>query len=89
MNKKSEKYKSLNNIQESLNEDIKKQGLVSNGIYSVLHNKWIKEPVQQDIPDIDKEEFEKEFEKWEDKYFEIMAKHEFPLDESLHNKGGK
>lgn len=44
----------------------------SNGIYSVLNNSWIKEPVQSDIPDIDKEEFDKLFSEWEDKYFELL-----------------
>jgi hypothetical protein len=44
----------------------------SNGIYSVLNNTWLKEPVQADIPDIDKEEFDKLFSEWEDKYFELL-----------------
>ena len=35
----------------------------SNGIYSVLNNKWIKEPAQSDIPSVNKEEFEKLFKK--------------------------
>lgn len=43
----------------------------SNGIYS-LDTGWIKHPVQQDIPDIDYDEFEKEFTKWEDRYFELI-----------------
>lgn len=45
----------------------------SNGIYSVMYNKWIKEPVQSDIPDINQEEFEKVFKKWEDKYFDFVT----------------
>ena len=45
----------------------------SNGIYS-LSTGWVKHPVQQDIPDIDMEEFEKEFKVWEDKYFELLDK---------------
>lgn len=44
----------------------------SNGIYS-LNTGWIKEPVQQDIPDLDREAFEKEFSKWEDKYFDLLS----------------
>lgn len=43
----------------------------SNGIYS-LYNGWIKEPEQKDIPDIDKEEFDKLFKEWEDKYFNLL-----------------
>lgn len=43
----------------------------SNGIYS-LNSGWIKEPVQEDIPDIDMEAFRKEFEEWERKYKELI-----------------
>ena len=44
----------------------------SNGIYSVQDDKWIKEPVQQDIPDIDREAFDEVFKEYEDRYFEII-----------------
>lgn len=50
------------------------EGVKSNGIYSVLNNKWIKEPTQASIPDIDKEKFEKLFDTWEDKYFDLLNK---------------
>lgn len=55
------------------NEDnyLDKLDLKSNGIYS-LNTGWVKHPVQQDIPDIDMEEFEKEFKVWEDKYFDLL-----------------
>ena len=43
----------------------------SNGIYS-LNTGWLKKPVQQDIPDLDKEKFEKLFREWEDKYFDLL-----------------
>ncbi len=43
----------------------------SNGIYS-LYNGWIKEPVQQDIPELDEKAFESEFAIWEDKYFNLI-----------------
>lgn len=43
----------------------------SNGIYS-LNSGWIKEPVQEDIPDIDMKAFRKEFEEWERKYKELI-----------------
>lgn len=39
----------------------------SNGIYSVKKNKWIKKPVQEDIPDYDKEALNKLVNDWEDK----------------------
>lgn len=56
---------------------------VSNGCYSVLNKKWLKEPVAEDIPEIDKDAFEKEFKVWEDRYFKIVDKAEDKLDEKL------
>lgn len=46
---------------------------VSNGEYSVRNNEWIKEPVHEDIPDIDMDEFNKQFAEWEDRYKEIAG----------------
>lgn len=40
---------------------------VSNGVYSVKKNKWIKKPVHEDIPDYDKEALAELVDKWEDK----------------------
>ena len=40
---------------------------VSNGIYSVKKNKWVKKPVQEDIPEYDKEALEELVGKWEEK----------------------
>ena len=45
----------------------------SNGIYS-LNNGWLKKPEQRDIPDLDEEAFDKLFNEWEDKYFDLMEK---------------
>ena len=60
---------------ESLGEDLEETSpytnIKSNGIYS-LNTGWVKHPVQQDIPDIDMEEFEKEFRVWEDRYFDLI-----------------
>lgn len=56
----------------------------SNGIYS-LKDGWLKKPVQTNIPDLDKEAFDKLFTEWEDKYFELLksvGKEE--LSEILH-----
>ena len=44
---------------------------VSNGVYSVLKNEWIKHPIQQDIPEIDRPKFDAEFASWEDRYNKI------------------
>jgi predicted nucleotidyltransferase len=40
---------------------------VSNGIYSVKKNKWVKKSVQEDIPEYDKEALEELVGKWEEK----------------------
>lgn len=56
-----------------LEEERKASALKSNGIYSVLNNKWIKEPVLEDIPDVDEELIEKEFNEWVDKIDKINA----------------
>ena len=65
---------SNNNLKEDIESEdnyLDKLDLKSNGIYS-LNTGWVKHPVQQDIPDIDMEEFEKEFKKWEDRYFDLL-----------------
>lgn len=53
-------------------EDIDKMSAISNGIFSVKQDKWLKEPTKLTIPDLDQEAFAKEFKKWEDKYFSII-----------------
>lgn len=45
---------------------------VSNGIYSVKKNKWIKKPVQEDIPEYDTEALDKLVDKWELKCKELI-----------------
>ena len=56
---------------DELEETSPYTNIKSNGIYS-LNTGWVKHPVQQDIPDIDMEEFEKEFKVWEDRYFDLI-----------------
>lgn len=46
---------------------------VSNGVYSVKKDKWIKKPVQEDIPDYDKEALDKLVAKWEEKCKKLLA----------------
>lgn len=65
----------------------KQTAVKSNGIYSVLNKKWIKEPVQADIPDLDREAFDKLFNKWEDKYFDLLE--EVSADTSYEGKSEK
>ena len=45
---------------------------VSNGVYSVKKNKWIKKPVQEDIPEYDTEALESLVDKWETKCKELI-----------------
>lgn len=40
---------------------------VSNGVYSVKKNKWVKKPIQEDIPEYDKEALDKLVDEWEEK----------------------
>lgn len=71
-------------------EDVKTPAK-SNGVYSILTDEWIKKPKKELIPSIDYEEFEKEFDEWEDTYFDLMDDLEelgydsksFPMEEKL------
>ena len=45
---------------------------VSGGVFSVLNNNWLQQPVAKDIPEIDKEAFDEAFNEWEDKYLSLM-----------------
>lgn len=56
---------------EQLDEARQQTALKSNGIYSVLNDSWIKEPVAESIPNIDQAAFEELLNEWENKYFEI------------------
>lgn len=47
---------------------------ISNGIYSVIKDEWVKEPVPTEIPEIDKEAFNKEYAPWETAYNAIKEK---------------
>ena len=46
---------------------------VSNGIYSVKKNKWIKKPAQEDIPEYDAGALDELVNKWESKCKDIIA----------------
>lgn len=55
-------------------EAFKSSQFKSNGVYSVLSDKWIKKPVQANIPDTNKKEFDELFGEWEGKYNRLMSK---------------
>ena len=69
----SSKNCNINMKGEFLMED-NKTTIKSNGIYSVLNNKWIKEPTKESIPSIDEEELAKELKPWEDRYLALVNK---------------
>jgi len=46
--------------------------LVSNGIYSILNDEWIKEPEQVSIPDVDMDAIKKAVEPWEERYNKLV-----------------
>ena len=48
--------------------------LVSNGIYSVQENKWIKEPTKEDIPEVDMDMINKAVKPWENRYKTLIKK---------------
>ena len=77
----AEIYVELDNIQAN-----------SKGMYS-LKDGWLKKPVPEDVPEINREAFENLFREWEDKYFALIndkdtepAEEEFPLDEAYNDR---
>jgi hypothetical protein len=46
--------------------------VVSNGIYSILNDTWIKEPEEQNIPEIDLAEIADTLKPWEDEYKKLV-----------------
>ena len=63
---------------------------VSNGIYSIKNDNWVKEPVETIIPEIDWDEFMKAFDPWEKEYKKIVKEtegeksiDETPIDEFI------
>lgn len=65
---------------ENLEEARQQTALTSNGIYSVLNKKWIKEPVLADIPEVDQEAFDTLLAEWEVKYQEVKNN---PTEENI------
>lgn len=57
-----------------LKEDRKPSALRSCGAYSVLEDKWIKEPVVENIPEIDTKKVDAEVDKWVNKINKIKEK---------------
>jgi len=45
---------------------------ISNGVYSLNQEKWLKNPSKNDIPEIDNKKLNKEVVEWENKYYNII-----------------
>lgn len=72
----------INGIPAEIYVEMDKAQARSNGIYS-LRDGWLKKPVQTNIPDLDKEAFDKLFKEWEDRYFDLIEeKSKKTLDEN-------
>ena len=67
-------YKNIGSLKEDIKDKedyLKKLNIKSNGVYSLNYG-WVKFPEQKDIPNIDMDEFEKQFKVWEDRYFDLL-----------------
>lgn len=63
----------LNKVPVELYVETQDTPLVSNGIYSVLKDEWVKEPTKEDIPEVDLAAIDKAFKPWEKRYKALIA----------------
>ena len=63
----------LNKVPVELYVETQDTPLVSNGIYSVVNDGWVKEPTKEDIPEVDQEAIDKAFKPWEKRYKALLA----------------
>lgn len=63
----------LNSVPVELYVETQETPLVSNGIYSVLKDDWVKAPTKEDIPEVDQEAIDKAFKPWEKRYTALIA----------------
>ena len=63
----------LNKVPVELYVETQDTPLVSNGIYSVMNDTWVKEPTKEDIPEVDQEAIDKAFKPWEKRYKALVA----------------
>lgn len=64
----------LNKVPVEIYVETQDTPLVSNGIYSVMNDNWVKEPVKEDIPEVDQEAIDKAFKPWEERYNTLLNK---------------
>lgn len=63
----------LNSVPVELYVETQETPLVSNGIYSVLQDEWIKEPTKESIPEVDQEAIDTALKPWEKRYKALVA----------------
>lgn len=64
----------LNKVPVEIYVETQDTPLVSNGIYSVMNDTWVKEPTKDDIPEVDQEALDKAFKPWEKRYKALIYK---------------
>lgn len=64
----------LNGVPVEVYVETQDTPLVSNGIYSVVNDEWVKEPTKEDIPEVDQEAIDKAFKPWEKRYKALLSK---------------
>ena len=64
----------LNKVPVEVYVETQDTPLVSNGIYSVMNDNWVKEPTKEDIPEVDQEAIDKAFKPWEERYNTLLNK---------------
>jgi predicted nucleotidyltransferase len=63
----------LNKVPVEIYVETQDTPLVSNGIYSVIKDEWVKEPTKEDIPEVDQDAIDKAFKPWEKRYKALVA----------------
>ena len=63
----------LNKVPVEVYVETQDTPLVSNGIYSVINDNWVKEPTKDSIPEVDQEAIDKAFKPWEKRYKALVA----------------
>ena len=63
----------LNSVTVEVYVETQDTPLVSNGIYSVMNDAWVKEPTKESIPEVDQEAIDKAFKPWEKRYKTLLA----------------
>lgn len=64
----------LNSVPVEVYVETQDTPLVSNGIYSVMKDEWVKKPTKEAIPEVDQEAIDKAFKPWEEKYRSLVNK---------------